>query len=96
MASDRNVWDHLTDNTYGKTLLVKLILVGLVVVLTAFHSLVQGPALSRLREQAISRPDDAALAAQLRRRAAQAGIVSALDLIATLAILVLAARLLTI
>jgi putative copper export protein len=95
MASDRDVWGHLTDTTYGKTLLVKLILVGLVVVLTAFHSLVQGPAISRLREQSISRPDDAELAAELRRRATQAGIVSALNLLATLAILVLAARLLT-
>jgi putative copper export protein len=96
MASDRDVWGHLTDDTYGKTLLAKLILVGVVVVLTAFHSLVQGPALSRLREQSISRPDDPELAAELRRRAARAGIVSALNLIATLAILVLAARLLTI
>ena len=96
MASDRDVWGSLTDTTYGKTLLAKLILVGLVVVLTAFHSLVQGPALSKLREQSISRPDDTELAAQLKRRAARAGIVSALNLIATLAILVLAARLLTI
>jgi putative copper export protein len=96
MASDRHAWDHLTDNAYGKTLLAKLILVGLVIVLTAFHSLVQGPALSRLREQSISRPDDQELAADLRRGAARAAIVSALNLLATLAILVLAARLLTI
>jgi putative copper export protein len=96
MASDRDVWGNLTATTYGKTLLAKLILVGVVVVLTAFHSLVQGPALSRLREQAISRPDDEELSADIRRRAAQAGIVSALNLTATLTILVLAARLLTI
>jgi putative copper export protein len=96
MASDRDVWGSLTDTTYGKTLFAKLILVGLVVGLTAFHSLVQGPGLSRLREQAIARPDDEVLTAEVRRRAARAGIVSALNLLATLAILVLAARLLTI
>jgi copper transport protein len=95
MASDRDVWGNLTDTTYGKTLLVKLILVGLVVVLTAFHSLVQGPAISRLRQQALERPDDTGLQGQIRRRNAASGIVSALNLLATLAVLVLAARLLT-
>ena len=71
MASDRDAWDTLGDGTYGETLLAKLILVGLVIVLTLVHSLVQGPALSRLREQALERPDDAELqgasAAGLRR-----------------------------
>jgi copper transport protein len=43
MASDRDVWGSLTDTTYGKTLLAKLILIAIVVLLTAFHSLVQGP-----------------------------------------------------
>jgi hypothetical protein len=71
----------------------KLILVGLVIVLTAFHSFEQGPALSRLRERAIANPDDEQLRAAIRRRNAQAGIVSVLNLLATLAILVLAARL---
>jgi uncharacterized membrane protein len=96
MAGDRDVWGDLTDTTYGKTLLAKLILVGVVVSLTAFHSLAQGPALSRLRAEAIGRPDDAELGAEIRRRSARAGAVSALNLLATLAILVLAARLLTI
>jgi copper resistance protein D len=95
MASDRHVWGHLTDTTYGKTLLAKLILVGVVVVLTAVHSFVQGPALSRLREQALDRPDDQEVQAAIRRRSAQAGIVSVLNLVAALAILVLAARLVT-
>ena len=49
------------------------------IALTLFHSLVQGPALSRLREQALERPDDAELAALIRRKAAQAGIVSGLS-----------------
>lgn len=95
MASDRDVWGHLTDTTYGKTLLAKLILVGVVVVLTAVHSFVQGPALSRLREQALAEPENTELQAAIRRRGAQAGIVSVLNLVAALAILVLAARLVT-
>ncbi len=95
MVSDRNAWDTLGEGTYGGTLLAKLILVGVVIVLTLVHSLVQGPALSRLREQAAARPDDVALAAEIRRKAALAGVVSLLNLLATLAILVLAARLVT-
>jgi putative copper export protein len=96
MASDRDVWTNLTDTTYGKTLLAKLILVGVVIVLTAYHSLVQGPALARLREQVLAHPEDGQVQAAIRRRSAQAGIVSALNLLATIAILVLAARLVTI
>src|SRR5439155_8671458 len=96
MASDRHVWGHLTDTSYGKTLLVKLILVGVVIVLTIVHSVLQGPSLSRLRKIAADRPDDAELEAEIRRQAVTGGIVSGLNLLATLAILVLAARLLTI
>jgi hypothetical protein len=66
-----------------------------VIVLTVFHSFVQGPALSRLREQALDHPDDAELAATIRRKSARAGVVSALNLVTTLAVLVLAARLIT-
>jgi putative copper export protein len=96
MASDHHAWDHLTDTTYGKTLLAKLILVGAVIILTLVHSLVQGPALSRLRQRALREPEDARLKARIRRRAAAFGIVSLLILLTTLAILVLAARLATI
>jgi uncharacterized membrane protein len=95
MASDRDVWGDLTDTTYGKTLLAKLILVGLVIVLTVVHSAIQGPALSRLRERAVERPDDAELQREIRSKARLAGAVSGLNLLATLAILVLAARLVT-
>jgi putative copper export protein len=95
MASDRDVWGDLTDTSYGRTLLAKLILVALVIALTIVHSLVQGPALSRLRRQALLHPNDDALRAQIRSRSARSGIVSALTLLATLAILVLAARLVT-
>jgi putative copper export protein len=96
MASDRlTSFGDLFDTDYGKRLAEKLGVVALVIVLTAFHSLVQGPGLSRLREQSLERPDDAELAAAIRRKAARAGIVSAVNLVATLAILVLAARLVT-
>jgi putative copper export protein len=93
MASDRDAWDTLGEGTYGGTLLAKLILVGVVIVLTIVHSAIQGPALSRLREQALERPGDEELKAAIRRRAIQAGVVSGLILLCTLAILVLAARL---
>jgi putative copper export protein len=96
MASDRLAsFGDLFDTDYGKRLAEKLALVIVVIVLTAFHSLVQGPAISRLRVQALERPADAELAAAIRRKAARAGIVSALNLLATLTILVLAARLVT-
>jgi putative copper export protein len=96
MASDRLAsFGDLFDTEYGKRLAEKLGVVALVIALTAFHSLVQGPALSRLRERALEHPDDPELAAAIRRKAARAGIVSALNLVATLAILVLAARLVT-
>jgi putative copper export protein len=96
MASDRlPSWSDLTDTDYGEHLLQKLGVVTLVIALTLFHSLVQGPALSRLREQAAADPEDEALRREIRRKAARSGIVSAINLVATLAILVLAARLVT-
>ena len=96
MAADRlAAFGDLFDTDYGKRLAEKLGLVVVVIGLTAFHSLVQGPALSGLREQALERPADPELAAAIRRKAARAGIVSLLNLLATLAILILAARLVT-
>jgi putative copper export protein len=96
MATDRlGAWSDLVDTDYGKRLLVKLIVVAMVIGLTAFHSLVQGPVLSRLRALALERPEDEELRRLIRRKAARAGVVSTLNLIATLAVLVLAARLVT-
>jgi putative copper export protein len=96
MASDRlGSWSDLTDTDYGERLLAKLGVVALVIVLTLVHTLIQGPALSRLRAQATERPDDQGLRRLIRRKAARAGIVSALNLVATIAVLVLAARLVT-
>jgi putative copper export protein len=96
MAADRlAAFGDLFDTDYGKRLAEKLSLVILVIGLTLFHSLVQGPALSRLREEALERPEEAELQQRIRRKSIRAGIVSALNLLATLAILVLAARLVT-
>jgi len=96
LASDRLAsFGDLFDTDYGKRLAEKVAVVIAVVLLTAFHSFVQGPKLSRLREQALERPDDAELQGLIRRKSARSGVVSLLNLLATLAILVLAARLVT-
>jgi putative copper export protein len=96
LAADRlGSWDDLFDTGYGERLLAKLVVVVIVIALTLFHSLVQGPALSRLRQEAVAYPDDKDLRSEIRRKAAQAGMVSALNLVATLTVLVLAARLVT-
>jgi putative copper export protein len=96
MAADRLVaWGDLTDTDYGERLLAKLGVVAIVIGLTLFHSLVQGPALSRLRAQALERPGDEELERLIRRKAARAGMVSAVNLLATITVLVLAARLVT-
>jgi len=96
MARDRiPAWGDLTDTDYGETLFAKLVLVALVIVLTLAHSLVQGPALSRLREQAASQPNDQELQAKIRRKNITGGILQGVILFATLTILVLAAKLVT-
>jgi uncharacterized membrane protein len=96
MAADRlGAWSDLTDTDYGERLLAKLVVVAAVIALTLFHSLVQGPALTRLRARALEDPEDEDLRAEIRRKAARSGIVSAVNLAASLTILVLAARLLT-
>jgi putative copper export protein len=96
MAADRlTSFGDLFDTEYGKRLAEKLAVVIVVIGLTLFHGLVQGPTLSRLRDQALARPADTELQGTIRRKSARAGIVSGLNLLATLAILVLAARLVT-
>ncbi|MEX0993533.1 MAG: CopD family protein, partial [Solirubrobacterales bacterium] len=94
MATDRLAsWSDLSETDYGKRLSDKLALVVVVIALTLFHSLVQGPALTRLRTRALETPDDPELAATIRRKSIRAGIVNGLVLLCTLGILVLAARL---
>jgi putative copper export protein len=96
MASDRLAsFADLFDTDYGERLLEKLVVVAIVIALTLFHTLVQGPELSRLRQEAIAYPDDKDLRKEIRSKAARAGVVSTLNLVATLAVLVLAARLVT-
>ena len=96
MAADRlAAWSVLLDTSYGRILFAKIVLFALVLVEAAVHSVVLGPRMGRLREALIGSPDDAALQASMRRTAAISGIVSALMLLQTLAILVLAADLVT-
>jgi len=94
MAAERLAsWGALFETDYGRILFAKAVLFALALVEAAVHSLVLGPRLGRLREAVLETPDDAALEAQLRRTAAISGIVSALMLLQTAAILVLAADL---
>jgi putative copper export protein len=94
MASDNlATWSALTDTGYGRILLAKIVLFALALIEAAIHSLILGPRLGRLREQLLASPGDADLQAALRRTAAVSGVVSALMLAQTVAILVLAADL---
>jgi len=96
MASDRLAgWGALLDTDYGRILLAKIVLFALALVEAAVHSFVLGPRIGRLREAQLESPGDARLQVRLRRTAAVSGIVSALMLLQTLAILVLAADLLS-
>lgn len=96
MATERlPSWSALFDLDYGRILFAKIVLFALAVVEAAVHSLVLGPRLGRLREALLESPEDAALQANLRRTAAISGILSALMLLQTIAILVLAADLVT-
>ena len=94
MATDRLAsWSALLDTADGRILFAKIVLFALALAEAAVHSLVLGPRLGRLRQALLDAPDDAALQASLRRTAAISGAVSALVLLQTLAILVLAADL---
>jgi len=96
MATDRLAsWGALLDTGYGRILFAKIVLFALALVEAAVHSLVLGPRLGRLREELLQTSGDAALEVRLRRTAAISGIVSALMLLQTVAILVLAADLVT-
>jgi putative copper export protein len=94
MASERLVsWSALLETGYGRILFAKIVLFALAVGEATIHSVVLGPRLGRLREALLEAPDDAELRARLRRTAALSGILSALMLVQTIAILVLAADL---
>jgi putative copper export protein len=94
MASDRLAsWGALLDTGYGRILFAKIVLFGLALAEAALHSLVLGPRLGRLRAALLDAPDDAELESRLRRTAAISGMVSTLMMLQTVAILVLAADL---
>lgn len=94
MAADRlPSWGALTDTEWGRLVLAKSILFATALGLALVHSLVLGPRIRGLRERLLATPGDAALAGRLRRAAAGSGIVQAIILAETVAILVLAADL---
>ena len=94
MAADNlATWGALIHTGYGRLLFAKIVLFALALVEAAVHSLVLGPRMGRLREQLLDNPEDPATEFRLRRTAAVSGIVSALMLVQTLVILVLAADL---
>ncbi len=86
-------WSALVDTRYGRILLAKIVLFALVLAEAVVHSLVLGPKLGRLRAALVDTPGDTLLQARVRRTAAVSGVVSALMLAQTIAILVLAADL---
>jgi putative copper export protein len=86
-------WGALLDTGDGRILSAKIVLFALAVSEAAVHSLVLGPRLGRLRQALLDAPDDGALQDSLRRTAAISGAVSGLMLLQTLAILVVAADL---
>jgi putative copper export protein len=88
-------WSVLVDTDYGRILLAKIILFALALIEAAVHSLILGPRLGDLRTALLQEPDDPALQRRLRRTAAISGVLSVLMLAQTLAILVLAADLVT-
>jgi putative copper export protein len=94
LASDElGSWGDLVDTGHGRLLLAKTILFALALAEAGVHSLVLGPRIGRLREARLDAPADATRESRLRRTAIASGIVSALILLQTLAILVLAADL---
>lgn len=96
LATDRLAsWGALTDTHSGRLILAKTILFATAVLLALVHALVLGPRTRRLRQALLASPGDPALEAQLRRTAAVSGIVQVVILGETLAILVLAADLIS-
>ena len=94
MATDQlTSWGALLDTGDGRILFAKIVLFALALAEAAVHSLVLGPRLGKLRQAVLDAPDDGALQGSLRRTAAISGAVSALMLLQTMAILVLAADL---
>jgi uncharacterized membrane protein len=86
-------WSRLTEYPYGRTLHLKLTLVGIVVVVSLVHTLYFGHRLEALAERARALDADPALARQRRRLQIWSGTLSALNLLLNVAIVLLAASL---
>jgi putative copper export protein len=86
-------WSLFTDSSQAHLILAKTILFASALGLAALHSFVLGPRVRRVRERLLDAPDDPKASAELRRASAVSGIVSAVMLAETVAILVLAADL---
>ena len=96
MANDRlGSWSALTDTESGHLILAKTILYSTALALALIHSLVLGPRTRRVREAMLASPGDPALEAQLARSAALSGVTQVVILAETVAILVLAADLIS-
>jgi uncharacterized membrane protein len=88
------VWSRLTEYPYGRTLHLKLTLVGIVVVVSLVHTLYFGRRLEALAERARALDSaDPALERQRRRLQIWSGTLSALNLLLNVVIVLLAATL---
>lgn len=94
-AERRNVqWGRLSEYAWGQTLHTKLEILGVVIVLTLVHTRYYGRRLERLAERAArGEVTGEALAREQRRLRIGSGVLSALNLLLTLAIVLLAASL---
>lgn len=94
-AEHRGVlWSHLLDSPYGRTLALKLLLVGIVIVITFVHAFYYGRRITRLAEQARDLgAADAATTRERRRLQIISGVLSTLNLLLNLVIVLLAASL---
>lgn len=86
-------WELLLETAYGRTLLIKLALVLLVLMLTWLHAGVYGKRLAELAERAAGADDKPAVLAERRRAQRLSVLFSSLTLVLSLVILYLAARL---
>lgn len=87
-------WDALGDSSAGRLVLWKTALYGLVLVLAIVHAFVLGPRIRRLRESELAaNAGDSATA--LRRATALSAVAQVLMLAGTIAILALAADLIS-
>lgn len=85
--------DVLFASAYGQTLGVKVLLVLLVAIVTAVHGLVYGPMLRELAERSADGSGDLALLSKRRRTQRRSTLLSAVNLLLSLAIVLLAASL---